>query len=354
MGVAIGVAMGAAVGFWSVGPAAGYGNLGASWFHQPQFPGPIGDFSPSERAALRAVDPGVEGGARAVGAADTRFGELVMAHGDEGNPEAFGYVPRADWERRAGVKIIDEDPVSVSGAKVVVTDRGLMPAPLVWTKAAWKLEDRPRRFALLVIEMMEDYRPYLGYLVPSVQPVWREFQARGMPVFYSNWARRPGDGLYGALDRAYGCRGVRAGTNVMYTYQERGIFPMEELMPTREEQEQGHMVRSIHLNKFADLDVYGQSILVEKVRALGVDTIVLTGGGTDACVISTALHAVDAMNLDVVLLTDALGTATPNQKGAMDVLAGLTVQLTSGEFVSYLRQHSGSAAHLLPPATKVA
>jgi len=327
--------------------------LAQSWFHQEQHPGALGDFTPSEREALRAVDPSIEGNARAVGHANTDYGSFVRQHGDE-TSDNMGVFPQSAWEAESGQHILNSTPVDVSGAKVVRTDHGLMPAPLLWAKVAWKLDDRPRRMALMVVEMIEDYRPYLGYLVPTIEPLLQEFRAQGLPVFFTNWARRPGDGLYNALDRANGFKGVATETNFEYTYKDCGLYPMKELMPTDDEIRKGHFIKSIHLDKFADLDPQtGKSILSEKLRAYGIDTLVLTGGWTDACIISTALDAVDTKNLDVLLVTDAIGTATSHQEAVLKTFELAFQEQRADTVLDYLQVHKGNLSYILPPMQKL-
>jgi len=309
----------------------------------------MGDFSPSERDAIRAVDPGIEGGPQAVGAANLHYAELIRQHGDQASDNIFP-VSNAEWEQRSGTRIINATPLNVSGTMVVRTDHGLVPSPLMYGQVGWTVGDRPRRMALMVIEMIEDYKPYLGYLVPKIKPVLNEFRKQGLPVFFTNWARRPGDGLYGALDRANGYKGVSSGTNFQYTYKDGGLLPMNELMPTSEELRLGHFIKSIHLDKFADLDEHGNSKLSELVRSYGVDTLVLTGGWTDACIIATAMDAMDTKNLDVLLVSDAVGTATPNQQGILRTFSLMFGEQTSQELVQHLRKHEGDMSYLLPPA----
>lgn len=320
-----------------------------TWFDQVQHPGAMGDFSPSERDAIRAVDPGIEGGPHAVGAANLHYAELIKQHGDQASDNIF-LVSNADWERRSGTRIINATPLNVSGANVVRTDHGLVPSPLIYGQVGWTVAERPRRMALMVIEMIEDYKPYLGYLVPKIKPLLNEFRKQGLPVFFTNWARRPGDGLYGALDRANGYTGVSSGTNFQYTYNDGGLLPMKDLAPTSEELRLGHFIKSIHLDKFADLDEHGNSKLSELVRSYGVDTLVLTGGWTDACIIATAMDAMDTKNLDVLLVSDAVGTATPNQQGILRTFSMMFGQQTSQELAQYLRKHEGDTSYILPPA----
>lgn len=320
-----------------------------AWFDQAEHPGPMGDFTAEEREAIKRVDPGIEGSPAAVGSAKTNWSQLLRAHGAEPNPETFGVYSDSEWEAKAGVKILNATPFNVSGSTVVQTDHGLMHVPMVWIKRAWKLQDRPRRMALMVIEMIEDYRPYLGYLVPQVEPLLREFRTQGFPVFFSTWSRRPGDGLYGGLDRAGGYRGLAQGTNIEYTYKDHGSSPMKELMPTDEELSMGHFMKSIHLNKFRDLDKDGRSILAEKLKALEVDTLVLTGGWTDACILATALDAVDAKNLDVIIVSDAVGTSTAGQQAILNTFQLDFAIQDSESIMSYLQAHQGDASYLLAP-----
>ena len=38
----------------------------------------------------------------------------------------------------------------------------------------------------------------------NIAALQSSFRSKGLPVFTSNWIRRPDDGLYGAFDRFYG------------------------------------------------------------------------------------------------------------------------------------------------------
>jgi nicotinamidase-related amidase len=329
--------------------------LGApSWFDQTQYPGALGDLLPSEREARREVDPGFEGGARAVGSANTDFGSLVLKHGGEPNNHMRTVTMPSELEQMSGQHILNATPINISGASVLRTDHGLMPASLSSVaEVAWKLEDRPRRLALLVIEMMEEYRPILGHLVPQIQPLVSEFRSQGMPVFFTNWAHRPGDGLYSAVDRANGPRGLASKTNFQYLYEDRGLYPMQELMPTDDEVQKGHYIKTIHLDKFADLDSSGRSILAEKLHEYGVDTLVITGGMTDACVISTGLDAVDQKNLDVLLVSDGIDTSTPHHLRVLRAFELLFQEQKAGKLLDYLQMHSGDRSFILPPMQKL-
>jgi len=178
----------------------------------------------------------------------------------------------------------------------------------------------------------------------------REFRAQGLPVFFSNWARRPGDGLYSALDRTNGFKGLTAKTNFEYTYEDLGLYPMKELMPTDDEVRKGHFIKSIHLNKFADLDPKtGRSILADKLHAYGVDTLVITGGWTDACIVSTAMDAVDTKNLDVLLVSDAVGTATSAQQAVLKTFELEFQEQKADMVLDYLQVHRGNLSYILPP-----
>merc|ERR1711971_518270 len=58
----------------------------------------------------------------------------------------------------------------------------------------------------------------------------------------------------------------------------------------------------------------------------------------------------DTKNLDVVLVSDAVGTATPNQQGILRTFSMMFGQQTSQELVQHLRTHEGDMAYMLPPA----
>ena len=64
---------------------------------------------------------------------------------------------------------------------------------------------------------------------------------------------------------------------------------------------------------FWTFDEDDRSYLDEKLKAHHIDTIVIVGLWTDECILSTA-YAGNSRGYDVVLVGDAVATATANQK----------------------------------------
>ena len=162
--------------------------------------------------------------------------------------------------------------------------------------AAWDLEGRPRRIALLVDDCQEEYRPYAGDILPNVVRLVDAFRATrskhdGICIAWSAWSRAFDDGISNAMDRWYGPRGLR---------------------PEQPEN--------------------AASYLDEKLKAKGIDTIVIVGLWTDECVLSTA-YAGNSRGYDVVVVGDAVATATANQQTALTVANSTVAKVLSTEDV---------------------
>ncbi|EOD29472.1 hypothetical protein EMIHUDRAFT_468562 [Emiliania huxleyi CCMP1516] len=276
------------------------------WLHLPQTVAPTGDYTAAERERLRASDPGVDGSPTSI--VDSHFVRDLLANGAKPAPFAPAMEPE-EWSEAVGVKLTDAKVRTIHGADIVATEAGLQPALQTEYFAAWELEDRPRRICLLTMDMTEDYRPYVGYLNDNIAALQSSFRSKGLPVFTSNWIRRPDDGLYGALDRFYGSAGVRSRENPTYIYLENGTLPMKEIAPTGEEIAAGLTIKSSHLSKRAAAPPVcrRRSTFLLKLRALGVDTLVIVGAWSEDCVAATAFDAVDKYNLDTVVVEDAIG-----------------------------------------------
>jgi len=322
-----------------------------SWFHLKQIPGPLGDYTEAEREVVRRVDTNVDGSKTSLDS-HARFLPAIQQYGDQPMPNTKT-LQAAEWAKEVGVKLLDSGAVyDVHGTKVVNTSRGLQPAEQSMYWAYWNLGDRPRRYALMVEDMIEDYRQYVGYLVPKVLPLIKAFRKLDLPIFWSNWLRRPDDGFYGALDRFYGPMGVKSKQNPAYVYAQNGSLPMTELMPTPEEVAKGRMFHSAHLSKFADLNEEGQSSWFLKLKALGVDTLIVTGAWTEDCIAATAYDAVDKYNIDTVIVTDGVGTATPSHFTGLDVEGASAAKLmSSADIVEFLKAHGAEDAYVLKSAS---
>ena len=250
---------------------------GQDWFHVKQTIAPDGDYTDKERKELMSWDPGINDSPTAIKSphGDAFLKALLK---DGAKPYANQVIMEPEqWSEEVGVKVTDAKVKNVGGTETVMTEQGLQPAMQYDYYAGYGLEDRPRRVALLTMDLVEDYRGFVGYLVDKVAALQKAFRDKDLPVFTSNWIRRPDDGLYGALDRFYGTTGVKEAYNPMYIYSEGGAKPMTEIAPTKEEFATGKVIKSMHLSKFADLDKDGRSTFWKKLKALSIDTLVIVG-----------------------------------------------------------------------------
>lgn len=212
--------------------------------------------------------------------------------------------------------------------------------------AAWDLADRPRRIALLVDDCQEEYRDYAGEILPNVQALVEAFRTAradsdGVCIAWSAWSRMFDDGISNAMDRWYGPRGLRPEQpeNAAYVFTgAAGLRPLTEIAPTPEEEAQGWFYLGKHLDMFWTFDEQGRSYLDEKLKALDIDTVVIVGLWTDECVLSTA-YAASSRGYDVVVVEDAVATATANQDTALTI-AGSTVAkvLSTRAVLDYLAE----------------
>ena len=210
--------------------------------------------------------------------------------------------------------------------------------------AAWELEDRPRRIALLVDDCQEEYRPYAAGILPNVERLVEAFrsvraQSDGVAIAWSAWSRMFDDGISNAMDRWYGPRGLRPEEpeNAAYVFTgAAGLEPLAEIAPTDEERADGWFYLGKHLDMFWTFDEQGESYLDSKLKALDIDTIVIVGLWTDECVLSTA-YAGNSRGYDVVMVGDAVATATDNQQTALTIANSTVAKVVStDEVLSYL------------------
>ncbi len=212
--------------------------------------------------------------------------------------------------------------------------------------AAWDLADRPRRIALLVDDCQEEYRPYAGGILPNVVRLVDTFRAArsasdGVCIAWSAWSRAFDDGISNAMDRWYGPRGLRPEEpeNAAYVFTgTAGVQPLAEIAPTDEEEAAGWFYLGKHLDMFWTFDEHGRSYLDEKLKAEDIDTIVIVGLWTDECVLSTA-YAGNSRGYDVVVVGDAVATATANQETALAVANSTVAKvLSTDDVVRYLER----------------
>ncbi len=223
------------------------------------------------------------------------------------------------------------------------TEGGLHGMPLAFW-SAWNLPDRPRRIALLMDDCQEEYRPYAEGILANLQTLVDVFRKKkttedGVCIAWSSWSRQFDDGISNAMDRWYGPRGLRveAPENAAYIFTgEAGLQPLKEIAPTAQEIEEGWFYHGKHLDMFWTFNDDGTSYLDEKLKALDIDTIVIAGLWTDECVLATA-YAGSSRGYDVVVVSDAVATATANHEMALTV-ANSTVAnvISTAEVVKYM------------------
>lgn len=207
-------------------------------------------------------------------------------------------------------------------------------------KAFFELDDRPRKCALLVDDVQVAYGKFFddGYLRAQVS-VLEAARAGGIPVVWSVWSRTdPDDGHYCTYDEFYGPYGAGdfKGMNATYLRTPACKAIIEELRP-RTAEEQRRVIESVHMDCFGNKDETGQSILKTYLDSWGVDTLVLTGCWTDACVIATCIRAVTE-DFNVILPEDAVFSCTAAAGSALDVMRNLYAKIVPAREVSaYLR-----------------
>jgi nicotinamidase-related amidase len=212
-------------------------------------------------------------------------------------------------------------------------------------RASWELEDRPRRIALLVDDCQEEYRPYAGGILPNLVKIVDAFRTArtehdGVCIAWSAWSRRFDDGISNAMDRWYGPRGLRPDNpeNAAYVFTgAAGLKPLAEIAPTEEEVADGWFYHGKHLDMFWTFNDDGTSYLDEKLKALGIDTVVIVGLWTDECILATA-YAGSSRGYDVVVVGDAVATATDNHQRALTVANSTVAKvLNTEEVIRYMK-----------------
>ncbi len=211
--------------------------------------------------------------------------------------------------------------------------------------ASWNLADRPRRIALLLDDCQEEYRPYAGEILPNLVRLVDTFRSvrskhAGVCIAWSVWSRLFDDGISNAMDRWYGPRGLRPDypENAAYVFTGKaGLQPLSEIAPDDEEVLDGWFYHGKHLDMFWTFNDDGSSYLDEKLKALDIDTIVISGLWTDECVLATA-YAGNARGYDVVVVGDAVATATANQATALAVANSTVAKvLSTDDVIGYMQ-----------------
>lgn len=233
----------------------------------------------------------------------------------------------------------NDDPKSPYDGKGIPTydDAHPAPDPLGDYSSYWNLRDGVPRKPVLIVEDMEGgYFEYVDFVIPRSVKILSKFRDLDLPVIWTNWVRKSGDGFYGALDRFYGPQGIDNEENPCYIYGESGPETVGPLAPQSLD-EFSRTIMSLHLSKFADLDDSGRHILYPMLKKWGVDTVIIIGAWTDDCVLATAYDAVDKYGFDTVLVEDAVATSTLEQGSALDIAgAGLANVVKADELLSIL------------------
>lgn len=207
--------------------------------------------------------------------------------------------------------------------------------------ANWTLASRPRRIALLLDDAQEEYRPFAEKIIPNMTKLVDAFRAKKCPIMWSSWSRQFDDGISNAMDRWYGPRGLRKESpeNAIYIFQgEAGLEPLKEIAPTLEEREAGWFYHSKMLDMFWVFDENGNSYLDEKLKAEGIDTVVICGLWTDECIVATAYAAL-SRGYDVIVPGDAVATATAHHEIALTVMnATCGKVLPTAEVLKYMNE----------------
>jgi len=213
-------------------------------------------------------------------------------------------------------------------------------------RASWDLADRPRRIALLLDDCQEEYRDYAEGILPNMVTLIDTFRASrarsdGVCIVWSAWSRRFDDGISNAMDRWYGPRGLRPDNpeNAAYVFTGGpGLEPLAEIAPTEDEVADGWFYHGKHLDMFWTFDEDGASCLDKMLKAHDIDTIIIVGLWTDECVLSTA-YAGNSRGYDVVVVGDAVATATANQQTALTVANSTVAKvLSTGDVVHYMQK----------------
>jgi len=263
---------------------------------------------------------------------------IASANLDPGCRDLFDETAKKLWENGnnelPNVKVIPNDGIVESEyADYPATDH------LYQIKCNYEIGDVKRNYVLIVEDMQYEYESYIKYVIPNVKPLIEEFRAQNLPIVWTNWARRPDDGCYGALDRFYGSQGIGAKINPCYVYRKNGHHTVNELAPKTAE-EKSRSIVSLHLSKFADYDDEGREILFPMLEAWGVNTIVLCGAWTDDCIAATAFDAVDKYGYDVILVNNGCATGTEYGSNMMKVLyASTCCSMSSTEVIAHLQNH---------------
>jgi len=187
------------------------------------------------------------------------------------------------------------------------------------------VEIEPRTTALLVVDMQNlscnpkaGVIPTLGktypenakyiqdrvanVVIPNTQKLLKFFRDNKLRVFYCQMGPRMPDGgdLYTIRKIGDAATQQRTGTHFIYGPGTFEYETVDELKPQPGELVENKRTRSVFVGTGLD----------HTLRMLGIDSLVITGGWTDICVLATALNAID-LGYKGILIEDATATFTP-------------------------------------------
>lgn len=142
------------------------------------------------------------------------------------------------------------------------------------------------------------------------------------------------------MDRWYGSRGLNPDSpeNAVYIFTgDEGMKPLGEIHPTQKEMDDGWCYYGRHLDMFWNFREDGKSYLDEKLKEEHIDTVVICGLWTDECILATS-YAASSRGYDVVVVGDAVGTATAHGEKALTIINGTCGKVvTTQQVVDYMK-----------------
>jgi len=133
-----------------------------------------------------------------------------------------------------------------------------------------------------------------------------------------------------------------------YVYKKDGIDIIDKLAP-KSPAEKKFVLESMHLSKFNDRYSDGTHILGPLLQEMSVDTVVMTGGWTEDCILGTIADAVDAWGLDAIAVKDGVGTATTEHRKAESIYkTSYAAMYTADELTKFMASKDGPKYFLKP------